>query len=765
MCPVSKMEVEKESTLQKFNRLLNCADIGKDAYFTPSNMPRILTAQNEDFLKERVLTPLFNFKKLDRGSQLFVGIYNINFDKLYARIEPAFSLNEVVKEQLLIIRFDGNGNDLRRNHMNIAYDSGAKGDKFFMNHTLITTPGSILDSGLKSKNHKPVYNDNNAIKKASSLSKDLLKDLDLLNAVTDIKFRKPLETIYGIKIDTPIEGYKDKTYTFNKQTFTALDNVFKGNYSKNTFIRDNLNNPEKLDEIKMYVLAKALGDTIQVAWLKQIMIESIDGPLQLNKDDTALITIDKILWMRCLINDISCIHPHAGVPTLFLVEENKEKKDMRVARFKKTRMEALKAKNISVINEVKKFCHVILKDEVEIIMTGSEEIEPTSSQKKELKYIGETLVERLELKLKMDMKGAEEHEVSPTGDDMKRYTHWIEKQMMDSPFIKIGLVSETKNRIVFKGHSYQGINPKWKDNRLKIPINLEYLYRKIKTRSDITEEDYPKIFGDDAWIGMYRIIKRDDEEKPFFEMSGGSNVDIEELTAVFSANKDVPGFIPFFCLTNLYELMYIGYAYALALGIPAARFKTFFEGKTMEKIRAPFGKLGFNRVYEVDGNSHYYDPQFMELLQIIKMAYTARNDFCIFNVVTPDIEWFMTEIKGLLHAPVTKEAHFLALEYYQALYEVEFSLIFLNERHTKNPTNEIVHVRARSLTPPRVVVDKVPVTPTRYNLRSSPGSIPASNTRGRSKIKGPMVRSRSRSRSRNNRRFGPNHRTMRNNRV
>jgi hypothetical protein len=344
---------------------------------------------------------------------------------------------------------------------------------------------------------------------------------------------------------------------------------------------------------------------------------------------------------------------------------------------------------------------------------------------------------------------------------MKRYTHWIEKQMMDSPFIKIGLVSETKSRIVFKGSSYQGINPKWKDNRLKIPINLEYLYRKIQSKNDITEEDYPKIFGDDAWIGIYRQIKRDDEEKPFFEMSGGSNVDIEELTAVFSANKDVPGFIPFFCLTNLYELMYIGYAYALALGIPAARFKTFFEGKTMEKIRAPFGKLGFDMVYDVDGNSHYYDAHFMELLQIIKMAYSARNDFCIFNLVTPDIEWFITEIKGLLHAPVTKEAHLLALEYYQALYEAEFSLVFLNERDTKNPTNEIVHVKARSVTPPRVVVDKVPMTPTRYNLRSSP----VSNTRGRSKIKEkPMGISRFRSRSRNNRRFGRNH-TMRNNRT
>ena len=699
MCPLSKMEVE--NTVKKYNRLLNCLDIGKDAYIAPRESERVLTNKEHGaFLKQEVLS-LFNFDRLAANEKGFIGIGPIDdFDKIYNKIAKEFSIDSLDKQQLFSLRFDANGNDLRRNHMNIAFDCGDGPDKLFKEYTLIITPGSILDPGHKDKHHKTLYDA--PIKEESSISEGVLKDLDLSTAVTSIKFSRPRGGKYEVEIHTSIPGYTNKTYTFDKQTYKPDDDVFKGNNVKNAFIKEHWKNPAKLPDIKMYVLAKELGDTMQAMWLKQA-IDKSGG--ELPPGETAMLTSDKILFLRCLIHDIPCIIPEKGIPTLY---QRERQGSIDMDSFKKKYIKDLEEKNRTVINEFKRFCRVVLYYRVRIIISGSGEIETKDQpQRKELSYFVESLVTRLENRLKIDIKEAQERAVGPSFENKKQYMTFIKECMMVSPFCR---VDEAKNVIVFRAPSYKGIYPNSKDDK-NMPIDIEYLYRKLKSKTDIGEEDYAKIFGDNTGISVYRRIKSQALGSKT-TMAGGSNPNLEELATVYSANKTVSGFTPYFCLTHLYELMYIGYAYALALNIPADKYKTLFDGETMEKICTPFGKLGLDMVYEVNGNSNHYDGLLMGLLQIVKLAYTARNDVCIFNVVTPDIEWFLSNMAGAKDATLPAEVHLLAMEYYQALYEAEFSLICMNERDTKNPTDKVVDVKPA----PSMVVEG-PATPKRNVTR------------------------------------------------
>ena len=714
MSPVNRMDVE--NTLKAYNRFLNCIDIGKDAYIAPRESERVLSnKEHGDFLKQEVLA-IFNYDKLSANEKGFIGISSIStddFDKIYNRFADEFNFNGLNRQELFSLRFDANGNDLRRNHMNVAFDCGDGPEKLFKEYTLVITPGSILDPGLKSKNHTTIYDA--PIKEESSISKDVLKDLDLSSAVQSIQFNKPHGGKYEFEIDTHLTGYTNNKYTFDKQTYKPDDAVFQGNNVKNAFIKDHWKDPAKLADIKMYVLAKGLGDTMQALWLKQAIHKS-GG--ELPPSETAMLTSDKILWLRCLIHDIPCIHMNKGIPTLYQREGNGA---VDVNSFKKKQIKILEAKSKTVINDVKRFCRVVLYYRVRMIVSGSGEIETKDQTlRKELYYFGETLVERLENQLKIYIKEAEEKDLGASSESRKHYITFIKERIMVSPFSRL---DEVKNIIVFRAPSYKGIYPDLKDGN-NMPINIEYLYRKLKSKTDIEEDDYAKIFGDNTGLSTYKRIKSDalgprSTSAPKNTMAGGLlSPGLREVTAVFSANKAVPGFLAYFCITHLYELIYIGYAYALALDLPTGKYKTLFDGETMEKIRAPFGKLGLDMLYEVNGNSSKYDELFFDMIHIVKMAYMSRGKVCIFNVITPDMKWFMSHIHMPLQTIIQRDAHLLALEYYQALYEAEFSMIFMNERHMKNPTDNIVHVTPIAET----IRNNIQKTRKRQRSVSTPGS-------------------------------------------
>jgi hypothetical protein len=249
MSPVSKMDVE--NTLKSYNRFLNCLDIGKDAYIAPRESERVLSNKEHGAFLEQEVLPLFNFDKLTANEKGFVGIGPISkgdFDKIYNKFAREFGFDGLNTEQLFSLRFDANGNDLRRNHMNIAFDCGDGPDKLFKEYTLVITPGSILDPGYRDKTHKSLYDA--PIKDKSSISKDVLKDLDLLKAVQTIEFLGSDHGKYSFNITTHLPGYTNNTYTFDKQTFKPDDAVFQGNNIKNAFIKEHWENPEKLSDIK-----------------------------------------------------------------------------------------------------------------------------------------------------------------------------------------------------------------------------------------------------------------------------------------------------------------------------------------------------------------------------------------------------------------------------------------------------------------------------------------------------------------------------------
>ena len=640
--------------IQYYNRLLNCVDIGKDAAFLG-----ILSEKTHgDFLREKVLRPIFNLDSLDPKDKLIARIGD-HSDELKKRMDAKLRLAN--HQQLFTLRFDANGYDSRIKDIAVAYDSGGRPETLFAEYTLILNPSPLLDPAKRNKTHQPQHN---TLLQTSELSAKALEELDVFNTLKSIKYKGD----YGFDVTTTIPGHTTSEFKFSKTTFAAKSDFFKGNKTKNNFISEHWRDTGKIPDIQMYILAKeTLGDTAQVAWLKQT-VEDSGG--QLNKDKTALCTKDTTLWLRSILNDVSCFYTNGGVTTYYTAAADEANKALMAIKLKDRLIHELEKDNGSAVHTVEIFCNKILT--AGITFQG---LQMTDAHRYFLLQVGRILAKRMR-DVSHDIitraKAMNENNI----DDFRRF---IDRHSMQSPFILTVTSKDVRYRL-----NSDYVIPEGDE---KIKFLGSHMYNKIRARKPMDEKDIEIIFG-----GKFTPATGGGSRPKTQQHGGYQSENPQDLEEILSANKDVPGFIPYFVLSYMRELLYIGYAYAVTLKLPAVQYRGLFDAETMREIIQPFGKLGLDNLYEVEGSSSDYDNLIFELLRILSSAYTTRNEFCIFNLVEADIHWFLSFMSGIhptSSTEVTPEHHLLAMDYYQNLYEGERSLIRLNRREIENPVDKI----------------------------------------------------------------------------
>jgi hypothetical protein len=641
--------------IQYYNRLLNCVDIGKDAAF----QGLLSEKTHGNFLRDAVLTPIFNLDSLEPKDKLIARIGD-NSNELKKRMDAKLRLAN--HQQLFTLRFDSNGYDSRIKDIAVAYDSGGRPETLFAEYTLVLNPSSLLDPAKRNKTHEPQHN---TLSQASELSAKALEELDVGGTLKSVKYNGD----FSFNIETTIPGHTKSEFKFSKTTFAAKSDFFKGNKTKNKFISEHWENAGKIPDIQMYILAKeTLGDTAQVAWLKQT-VEDSGG--QLNKDTTALCTKDTTLWLRSILNDVSCFYTNGGVTTYYTAAADEANKAMMAVKLKDRLIHGVEKNHSSAIHIVEIFCGKVLTEGITF-----QALQLNEAHRYFLLQVGRILAKRMRdvsKEIITKLKVMNESNM----DDFRRF---IDRHSMHCPFI----LTITSKDIRFRLNS-EYVIPEGDE---KIQFLGSHIYNKVRGRKSMDEKDIEIIFG-----GKFTPSTGGGGSKSKTQQHGGyQSENPEDLEEILSANKDIPGFIPYFIFSYMRELLYIGYAYAKSLKLPAEKYKRLFDADTMQQIIQPFGKLGLDNVYEVEGSSSHYDSLVFELLQIISSAYATRNEFCIFNIAEADIHWFLNLARSFYPATsrdVTPENHLLAMDYYQNLYEAERSLTQLNRREIENPVDKI----------------------------------------------------------------------------
>jgi hypothetical protein len=167
-----------------------------------------------------------------------------------------------------------------------------------------------------------------------------------------------------------------------------------------------------------------------------------------------------------------------------------------------------------------------------------------------------------------------------------------------------------------------------------------------------------------------------------------------ELQEIISKNIMNTGFFMYFILNYLPEIPYIGYAYAVAIGYPTAKFDRLFDSTVCESMCDLFGRMSSDSIFDYNITSlvQYHietESRMVELCMIAIAAYEQKGDtFTIFDHAYDEIHFFLQFWRH--HAAgwkgtITENDHGTALEVYQVLYEAEISLTLLNMRDNVSP--------------------------------------------------------------------------------
>jgi hypothetical protein len=213
------------------------------------------------------------------------------------------------KNQLDVVRpKHSSGHDARPDGLYFLQDNGST--DIVSNAKLIITPGSVLDPAGKTKEVEIDF-----IKQGKylTLPLDYVKRLSMEKAVNgDITFTKD----YSVAIPTPMGPLKS---TFDPKTFLPQGEggkYFAGNETKNAAIADLVTASGKaaIQEIQKYILAKELGDTLQVQWLNYIF----DKDTIVKRENTVVGTTDTVVCYRSIVNKVGVIWTNKGKTTYFL---------------------------------------------------------------------------------------------------------------------------------------------------------------------------------------------------------------------------------------------------------------------------------------------------------------------------------------------------------------------------------------------------------------------------------------------------------------
>ena len=688
-----------DANIQYLNQLINCIDPGKDAMIKFNIKDKEEGLKNDihgPFLKNDIIFHLFNGNALDESDKSSIKGVGDEKQIIKTKIDASLKLNELPHQQIIRLKVSPT-NDLRLDEvLYLTYDAGPGPEQFCKDYTLILTPGSIIDSAGKDKSYKKQVD---VLSKSYDLNTKIIKEMDLDMCLTSIKFIPGKE--YTFQIKTNIGGFEDKTIEFDKNTFNEVNSTyFAGNATKNKYIYENYKgNDDKKNEIMYLVLMKELGDTLQVAWLKDIILR---GKLGLTADTTAICTCDTVVWLRSILNGVSCIFTNNHTSTFYPIAGNEIQKIAANALIKKQLKDKLEKNNNSVIKSLNDFKEC-LRYTADVEFHGKK---ISSENNLLVSNILTDIIKVLENIQKDIIKS-----LDPL-PDLDSYREVVANSMFKSPF---RVVLKTKDIEYVSTFTYFLKEKK----RYSFYPNLIYslLYKGIKTitREQIIGEELLKRISVPVALAVPdSAVFQEESDIPIEEsnnvkMSGGSHSK-ETFKHIITLNIDNPGFLSYYTLIYLPEVLYITYSILYSYNFPIEYINTcakLFNSKHIVNIIESFGKLNKDNKFDynpkdTNENLKKMDTIFTSLYSIL--VYVKTNTIpkrhSIFDYCYDEIHWILelSEISIItkLNIELTEDRQGKVLDIYQELYDSESYLTIMNMREEKSPL-DFIPIRVKSL--------------------------------------------------------------------
>ena len=732
--------------LYYLNRLINCIDPCKDATvkFKVDERATELTEEiHGKYLKNKVIIPLFNGNELnDADKNNIKGVGNEN-SALKAKINESLNLKEIPHQEIIRLKISTT-NDLRFDkQLFLTYDAGPGPNNFCKDYTLVLTPGSVIDSARKGKTHSSVKS---FLLENSKLPLEIITNFDLSSSLRAIEFNivKGVNQ-YQFKIETTIPRFGKKTIHFNKNTFNEEGTTyFAGNSTKNKYIYDNYTEGETSkdetseDEIKFRILAKELGDTLQVAWLKYIIYGKSDK--EINRYNTAICTCDTALWLRSVLNEVSCIFTLSNTSTFYpvsgasLSESTDEEKKIKRQRIKNAKdlikkqleRKVLKKNNMEVIQSLVNFKDYLYFYNRDLDFHGKEIEE---SAKNLMETILTNVINALNHIQRNMMQNLEDPKVNEM--EMNEYRELIAKSYFKSPF---RVYKDTRDVEHFSTFTHF-INVKGGEKKYGFNANLVYrlLYYGDRT---VTEE---RIVGDDL-----RNLAPGLNPNANVNMTGGYSslrerkFNVNEFNNIIEGNIKNPGFLSYYTMMHLPEVIYIIYSISRVYKFPddlIAKYAELFQSNdTNTKIIESFGKLNVDNKYDYipqDSPEKLIesDKLFINIYQYLLYfkGESIKRKHNIFNLFYHEIYWMLRNIKKInmhkvevntqnynVNEKKRDENQSLILDVYQELYDAEVYLTILNMRGEKSPVDYIPDIKTYK----ELNEIGLPLVPSRSNNRN-----------------------------------------------
>ena len=663
--------------IKYLNCLINCIDPCKDAMikFTTKNkeVKELTEIEHGNFLKNEILIPMFNNPRTlnDKDTNMIKGVGD---EKIYLKniISSALKINEIPQQEIIRLKFSPT-KDLRLDEeLYLTYDAGPGPDNFCKKYKLVLTPGSVIDSARKGKTHN---NQENILSKDNTLSKSIINEFNLCESLTGIEFKTNTKTNtnYKFNIKTTIPGFEDITIMFNRNTFDEFGTKYcAGNPKKNEYIFNNWNLKNNINKIKYLVLMKELGDTLQVAWLKDIISKN-----NLIISKTAICTCDTTVWLRSVLNGVSCIYTNVNRSIFYPIGSIE---GLELIRYQNERK--LEVNNTTVINYLRIFKLYIddktnndldfhnkkLSDENKMFMSNilSKVIEA-------LVIINDNILQKIK-----DI------------NENKKHSEFVAKNLFKSPFRIFG----TRDIEHFSTFTHF-INV---DGNKEYAFNVNLIYRLLYYNDSVTET---QIIGED----LRKIINLPSRKRV---TNGGSNNSKKINTSNNNIQKDIvekninnPGFLSYYTIMYLPEVIYIIYSISYVYNLPEKEIYTYlFKSNNIIGITESFGELNkIDNIHEYipkldNQNLVYADTLFVNIYQYLvyfkeKSIAKTHN---IFNLCYDEINWmldFIKRNKGIYdyNINITSENQSKILDVYQELYDSEVYLTILNKREEKSPVD------------------------------------------------------------------------------
>jgi len=663
------------------NRAINLVDPPKDAVGLTAGV-------HGDFMKKQVCTPLFNPKGVavpdDVARAPGVGNSTEVLKKMILSADMLGTIN-LNKQQITRLSRNAAGNDDGRlKEMFLAYDCGASPQDIASSYKVVLTPAAILDRATRDMDFKDKIV---MLRDSSTFSGKLLADLAMDDTIQSIVFNGKVGSNYHFTFKTTIPGYEEKVVEYTSDFRPhSKEAVNCSNDKKNAYIRENYTDASELSYIQFLVLLKELGDTLLVMWLKQA-IEG--GKYGLTPDKTAITTSDTTVFLRSLVNGVSCIltDEKGANTTLYPVLVSAETIKASNIIIKKQLLELLKEVNTSVVKSIAQSIKLIAAGKIFTDLVIQGELSPTVRMGliRLLKSIY-AVVKRRAADIAAEVKGIQ-------AGDMNEYRKLIVERTMNLPF------SISKSSIRYS-KAFQAFLPRAGE---KLPLRLSLIQTLCK-QEDPSEDTLKLILGYDGSESRgIPLLSQEEADAVDIPQRGGDRPEAgytkSDFSHILSKNIGVPGFFTSFVMTAAPEIFYMGYAYDLAFGKRSVH-PMYSKLLSVDNRFSHLGKLGLDGRVEVDKNlladnaaaAKEQDAYTRKVcLTLSKASIYGDREGTLFDIMGDRVTWLLEwcSRNHMLRSESMKTAsagerlrnlHWDALSLYQVLYENDVSLCILNKR-------------------------------------------------------------------------------------